>query len=987
MKKLYILIATLLVVLLTSMMLVEKNNNQLANSISNDEGQPLFHKGMITIKVKEGFKGIPQQKGNVSFGISSLDSKSRKYEVDLLEERFKYNPKKMKKGMPDLSRIYRIEFPEDISVTKVAREFSKDLNIEYAEPIPMIYLMDAPNDPMYGQLWNLPKIQASEAWDIHKGENGTEEVVIAIIDSGVDWDHEDLVDNIWQNLGEDVDGDGQTLEFVAGAWIFDPDDENGVDDDGNGYIDDFIGWNFYNNCNDPNPIPGTYKPEHGTLCSGWANATTNNNIGVASIAWNLKTMPVQCGWDAYTFQCYNAVIYAGENGADIISCSWGHYGFNSIAYQEAIDYVNGLGSIIVAGASGVFFWEILYPAASPGVISVAALNSLDVKSSYCYHGPQITICAPGGDFDDLWILTTDLNNTYTGSGGTSCATPITAGLLGLVKSYHPEWTKDQVITQVLGTTDDIDSFNPGYENQLGSGRINAYRALTETSVTLEQEITIDFFGLTFQDSDNNNMLEAGDTANLNIKLRNYNYGVGAENATFMLTTDDPDITILNDTYTADIPADNYFTLEDAFEFVISEETTTHLVNFELVTSADKEIAWGDTIAIEVLIAPSGILVFQGEGTGNAYSGDFINENLIGQGFDVFYTSHFPSSLEGFDAVFVSYGNYGAAPLLEGTPITMEMTESMQEYLINGGKIYIDCGTFFGSQVFHHYPDIEELMSLFGVGETDHSSPYNLINMLSGLPGSICEDLVFSGSTQTPWHNIDKLTPNENGIAAFEEDDYGVVAVQGEGEYGQKTFCFSYALAHLEDGSQGTRDELMYSIVDFFDLYDPQADFMADTTFIEEGDTIHFTDLSGNDPTSWEWQFEGGTPTISTNQNPAVIYNTPGLYDVALIVTNEYGTDTLTIEDYITVDPETGIIAQNNNEVIVYPNPVNDLFIISSNHNINSLEILNYSGQVVKTMEYNVNQIVVNMVSLPDGIYFIRLKIEDEEITKKIVKMR
>ena len=257
---------------------------------------------------------------------------------------------------------------------------------------------------------------------------------------------------------------------------------------------------------------------------------------------------------------------------------------------------------------------------------------------------QIAISCPGGDVSHL--LSTTVNNSYGGAGGTSCATPIVASLLGLVKSYHPEWTSDQVITQVLGTADTIDYLNPGFENMLGSGRINAYRALTETGVTLEQEITVDFVGLTFQDSDNNNMLEAGDTASLNIKLRNYNYGVGADNATFILTTDDPEITILNDTYTADIPADNYFTLEDAFEFVISEETTTHVANFELITTADKEITWGDTIAIEVLVAPSGILVFQGEGTGNAYSGDFINENLIDQGFDVFYTSHFPSSLRG-----------------------------------------------------------------------------------------------------------------------------------------------------------------------------------------------------------------------------------------------------------------------------------------------------------------------------------------------------
>ncbi len=88
--------------------------------------KPMFHKGMITIKVKEGIEDLGKQKGKVFFNIPSLDSKVNKYEVDLLEKRFRYNPKKMKKGMPDLSRIYRIEFPEDISVTKVAREFNED---------------------------------------------------------------------------------------------------------------------------------------------------------------------------------------------------------------------------------------------------------------------------------------------------------------------------------------------------------------------------------------------------------------------------------------------------------------------------------------------------------------------------------------------------------------------------------------------------------------------------------------------------------------------------------------------------------------------------------------------------------------------------------------------------------------------------------------------------------------------------------------------
>ncbi|MBU2650046.1 MAG: T9SS type A sorting domain-containing protein, partial [Bacteroidetes bacterium] len=114
-----------------------------------------------------------------------------------------------------------------------------------------------------------------------------------------------------------------------------------------------------------------------------------------------------------------------------------------------------------------------------------------------------------------------------------------------------------------------------------------------------------------------------------------------------------------------------------------------------------------------------------------------------------------------------------------------------------------------------YPNIEELKELFGISETTFQPTANYIDMLSGLSGSICEDLVFTNSSQSPVWYIEIMTPNDHSIAAFEEDDYGSVAIQGEGEYGQKTFCFSYALAHLEDGSQGTREELLSRIVDWF----------------------------------------------------------------------------------------------------------------------------------------------------------------------------
>ena len=819
MKKTILLIASLLVLSMTSMMLTEKNDSQQTKSSTMENSQSMFHKGMITIKVKEGIGDLKKQRGKVSLDIPSLDSKISRYEVDLLEKRFKYNPKKLKKRMPDLSRIYRIEFPEEYSVTKMAREFSNDPNIEYAEPIPVIHLLAEPNDPTYGDLHHLPQIHAPEAWDIHKGEDGDEEVVIAIVDSGTEWDHEDLVDNIWQNMGEDADGDGKTIEFSSGEWIFDPDDENEIDDDGNGFVDDFIGWNFYLSSNDPNPVPGTFKWYHGTLMGGYASATTDNNKGVASVSWNLKILPIQGGWENDTLQAFNAIIYAAENGADVISNSWGYYEWFSNANYEAITYAKSLGSIIVGGAANSDQFRLMYPAAYPGVLGIAALDHLDAKASYSNFGPHIAVSAPGGDGSGTGygLLTTAVNNSYTSASGTSCATPIVAGLLGLVKSYHPDWTSDQVITQVLGTVDTIDWINPGFENQLGAGRINAFRALTDTGVSLQQEIALDLIYSDFQDSDSNHIAEPTDTISMSLKLINYNYGVRADGATFTLSTDDQDITMVDDTHTGDIPADDFFILENSFKFVISESSNAHFADFKLITSANKEITWGDTILLKLLIAPGGMLVFQGEGSGYAYSGDFINEYLVEQGFDVLYTSSFPSSLNGFDVVFLSYGNHGIR-LRDGTAISMEMTQTIIEYLSQGGRVYLECGSFFSSQIHFGYPDYEEVMELMSIEYAFSLAPVNTLTLLSGLENSICQNLEFTGSTQNLSWYINKMTPNENGIAAFEEDDYGVVAVQGEGAYGQKTFCFSYALAHLEDNENSTREELLQRIIDFLLLH-------------------------------------------------------------------------------------------------------------------------------------------------------------------------
>jgi len=824
MRKIIILVSLVAIFALSSTVLSDINRKSEKLSTIGETmiyAEPLIaqvKKGMITIKVTKDFSKIQTQRGSVRFNIESLDQLSEKFEIQSIAQRFRFNPLKMKAGLPDLSRIYTIRFPENISPQRVARTFLQDPNIEYAEPIPKLYPLEAPNDPHYPSQHFLPQIKAEEAWEIHKGENGEDEVIIAIVDTGVDWDHADLQSNAWQNLGEDADGDGQVMEYNGSEWTFDPDDENGIDDDGNGFIDDFTGWNYFKETNDPTPEDYFLYWEHGTHCAGLAAASTNNGAGIASITWNLSIMSINI-YDPESFElpwAYDGIIYAAENGADIISNSWGDYYF-SRANLEVIEYATGLGSIIVAAAANNNQYRCPYPASYPGVISVASVSKTDIKASYSNFGPYISISAPGGETGLNGMYSTLPYDTYGFLWGTSMAAPVLAGVLGLVRSYHPDWTNEAVIKQVIGTADDIGLLNPIYIHQLGSGRVNAYQALSESGVTLNQEIKLDIFDIQAKDIDNDGILAPGDTVTIDITLRNFSLGVTDPNAAFHISCNDPHIAVIQGNYNDTIPSDNYFTLSNAFQFIIDENATTHDVEFELTNSSAFPIVYGDTLNFELLVAPDGIMVYRGKGSGNAYSGEYIRNFLEDNGEEVHYTSTLPTEFKGFDAVFLSLGNLGYK-WEDGTLVNDHLCEAIVSYLEYGGMLYFESGSFFAPLVYFESPYLQELKELLCVAEIETPVFENDIDSLYGMEGSIAEGLYFTSTYQNSFWYIDILTPDENGIAMLEENDYGVVAVQGEGEYGQKTIMLNYAISKLMAGGvPGMTEELMTNICNYLGI--------------------------------------------------------------------------------------------------------------------------------------------------------------------------
>ncbi|MBT4295092.1 MAG: S8 family serine peptidase [Candidatus Marinimicrobia bacterium] len=574
----------------------------------DDQGRPLWEAGMIWVKVKSDVPLDRSQLRISSFNIPSLDAKLDNYGINDITRTFRPIERPDRKDLPDLTRIFTLHLPVGMNANALVQILNKESSIEYAERVPAMYQEAVPNDAFYStDLYHLPQIMAEEAWDIHKGEDGIEDVVIGISDTGVDWKHPDLGANIYNRLGEDADGDGLTILWDGTEWIMDPDDLNGIDDDGNGYIDDLIGWNIMadvegNENNDPRDPPNR---GHGSHVAGLAAGVTNNETGIASISWNVKILGISQGFlgdnGTSIYRAYEGPVYLADNGADIINTSWGGGGYSQ-AGEEVIRYVTGLGVLFVSSAGNGNNFNNGYPASYPGSISVASVGRGDIRASYSTYGWAVDIAAPGGDFNPGLLSTVPSGSGYAAFSGTSMASPVAAGMFALLKSYNPDWTNDQLINQVIGTTDNIDGLNRDYSNWLGSGRINAYRALSEENVSIPDRLELELFDVIVSNpSAEDGVMLPGESTDISFVLRSYTHVLTDSAATFTLACDDPDIIITNASFLDTIFADDYSTI-GSFNISIDEDANTEASPLWLIIDPQTaEVVTGDSIRLDLLV--------------------------------------------------------------------------------------------------------------------------------------------------------------------------------------------------------------------------------------------------------------------------------------------------------------------------------------------------------------------------------------------------
>ena len=516
-----------------------------------------------------------------------------------------------------LNRIYKISFNslkrDSLSEIKdQLNNFSFIYHVEYDFKRAPFY---QPNDTRYSQQWYINKIQADHAWDFWDidGGNipGSKDVLLASVDTGVDWNHSDLIGNIWQNLGEDADGDGRTLEYINGQWVFDPGDLNNIDDDDwdnnpNTYVDDLIGWDPAGlngiDDNDPNP-PATWGWSHGTHVAGTLASTTDNGNGVASTCFNCSILSVKASDDnqseVYITDGYDGILYSAkvgyfrtERGFAIINNSWGGGSFN-IFEQATIDVAhNDYNAIIVAAAGNDHVDEAHYPSSYDYVLSITATNSNDRVNWATYH-ETVDLASPGESILSTVIQSNpnNENNAYSSWDGTSMASPAAASVIGLLSSFNPEWNNEQLSTMILATSDPVSNLvNSTYlDGKIGRGRIDALRALSTPLFPKLELAEVDIQVTNGSD----NIIDAGETVSLtSILYNNPEWGI-AFNPSIELSNDLDYFTINNSVQNIDNinPGDVYLNFETPFEITVDANTPEGSYNFELfITSNNTEYA-------------------------------------------------------------------------------------------------------------------------------------------------------------------------------------------------------------------------------------------------------------------------------------------------------------------------------------------------------------------------------------------------------------
>lgn len=448
-----------------------------------------YLENQVIFKLKPEFRHIVEggachdAKLQMVFDILEVDSIWQKFPKSGIPEGIN-----MQSDLPytDLTLIFEIHYHGKTPVNQAVNLIHSLGFTAYANPHPIAFMMYTPDDTQLSSQYYLTNIRAFEGWGIYKGDSS---VVIGITDTGYEFAHPDLVNAVAYNMNDTIDG---------------------IDNDNDGFVDNYKGWDLGSGDNNPQ-----YDATgHGIHVSGIAGASVDNTFGIAGVGFNSLLLPVKVD-NQYgnLIMTYESIVYAADHGCRVINCSWGSPYSPGSYGQDIVNYASFNRNALVVAAAGnsnneVFF----YPASYTYTLNVAGTNAADNKwpgSSY-YYG--VDISAPGELLYSAWA-----GSGFTTSSGTSMASPCVAGCAAIVSAYFPHLNMLQIAERLRTTADIIDTIpaNASYHFKLGKGRVNLFRALTDSFSPAVRMIDHSI------EDNNNQIFVAGDTISVIGSFINY----------------------------------------------------------------------------------------------------------------------------------------------------------------------------------------------------------------------------------------------------------------------------------------------------------------------------------------------------------------------------------------------------------------------------------------------------------------------------------
>ena len=746
-----------------------------------------------------------------------------------------------------------------------------------------------PNDPQYGNQWHYKNtgqqggtpgadISLQEAWNIEKGNSN---VIVAVIDGGISYTHQDLASNMWSEVG---------YNFVNGS-------------------------------------PTVTPHDHGTHVAGTIAAVTSNMIGVAGVAGGsgtgdgVRLMSCQVFSNNGSGGFHLAPIYAADNGASISQNSWGYSnaGVYDQSVLDAIDYFNVYGGgeamnggITLFSAGNSNSPGQWYPACYSGCFSVAATNNQDKKAWYSNYDTWVDISAPGGETNSVTargVLSTLPNNSYGYFQGTSMACPHVSGVVALMISLgYGELTSLQIDSILRNTTDNHYNINSNYLGKLGSGRLNAHSALLAVQELVQQVNNPQSFKASAINANRINLTWVKNTSNNNVMVvwsLNNVFGTPIDGNVYNVGTTLPGGgkvlyrgSNTNFSHLNLQPLTTYY--YKAFSFNSANEYSTGIT----ASATTLMQPYADFYANPTTQVVSLPITFTDSSNGATFSSWFWD---FGEGAN-------PATTTGKGPHQVVYNTPGSKTVT--LVVDNNYTKIKENYINILSECYSISETYSNGDIqtdlnFQTLPGSSSCPGSLTVSiplgavilGVDVS--YNMTARNNGWkseqrsqlkcvsPGGLSEPELYSGSG----NSTGTLSYNRNGLNIAN-------GVEGGGDihfqlHAGRTFGGSGCNTVYNKVDNNTWNITVYYYL--LELENPPiADFTATPTTIYAGETVSFTDMSTNNPTSWNWSFSGGTPTSSTTQNPQVVYNSSGTYNVSLTVSNAFGTDTKTKTDYIHV---------------------------------------------------------------------------------------